>query len=101
MILQFVGELEMPLIQGDGDMWNSASTLGVITNLFTDTGVILGIVIGSITTTVIALMGLYFAYDKLCRYVFDSWAGDRYSRRARMGQADEHEHDYSLWRRGM
>jgi len=85
-------------------MWNSASTLGVITTIFTDTGVILGIVIGSITTTVIALMGLYFAYEKLCRYVFDSWAGDRYSRRERLGQTGqdhEREHDYSLWRRGM
>jgi len=53
-------------------MWNSASTLSVLTTMFSETGVVLALVIGGVVTTFVALLGLGFALRKLMQYVYDT-----------------------------
>jgi len=50
-------------------MYTIASTTEVLTGAFTDTGTILAVVIGTIVTAVVALMGLGYGIRHLRKYV--------------------------------
>jgi len=45
-------------------MWDVSDTLGVLTTMFTETGVVLTAVVGTIVVAVVALLGLGFAVRK-------------------------------------
>lgn len=53
----------------NNDMWNVASTTGVISSMFTDTGTILTAVIATLVAAIVALLGLGFAVRHLKKYV--------------------------------
>jgi len=50
-------------------MWSIASTTGTLSTAFTDTGTILLLVLATIVTAVVALMGLGYGIRHLRRYV--------------------------------
>jgi len=50
-------------------MWNIASTTGVLTTAFSDTGTILTLVIGTVVVALIALLGLGFGVRHLKKYI--------------------------------
>jgi len=50
-------------------MWSVASTTAVLTGAYADTGTILVVVIGTIVTAVIALIGLGFGLRHLKKHV--------------------------------
>lgn len=50
-------------------MWTIASTTDVITDMFSDVGTVLALVVGAVLATAIALIGLGFGYRKLKKYV--------------------------------
>lgn len=51
-------------------MWDAAATLDVITTIFSDTGTLLALVIGTLVTAIVSLLGLGFAMRKTIHYVF-------------------------------
>jgi len=61
-------------------MWNSASTLSLLSTIFTDTGVVLMLVIGAITTAIVAFLGLGFAVGRIRAHIFASDHGYNFSR---------------------
>jgi len=50
-------------------MWEIASTTGVLTTAFTNTGTILTTVIGTVVVALIALLGLGFGIRHLRKYI--------------------------------
>jgi len=50
-------------------MWTTASTTGILTTAFSDTGTILALVLATIVAAVIALMGLGFGIRHVRKYV--------------------------------
>jgi len=50
-------------------MWNIASTTGVLSQLFTDTGTVLTASISVVVTALIALLGLGFGIRHLRKYI--------------------------------
>jgi len=50
-------------------MWPIASTTAILSQAFSDTGVILLLVLGVVVTAVIALMGLGFGIRHVKKYV--------------------------------
>jgi len=50
-------------------MWPAASTTAILTTAYSDTGTILLLVLATIVTAVVALMGLGFGIRHLKRYV--------------------------------
>jgi len=51
-------------------MWNISDTLDVITEMYGGLGTILLLTIGSIVTSLVALLGLGFAVSKLTEYIY-------------------------------
>jgi len=50
-------------------MWTAASTTGVISSMFTDTGTILTATIATTVVGIVALLGLGFAIRHLKKYI--------------------------------
>jgi len=50
-------------------MWTVASTTAVITDMYSDVGTVLVLVITAVLATAIAMIGLGFGYRKLKKYV--------------------------------
>jgi len=50
-------------------MWTIASTTGAISTMFTDTGTVLAVVIGTVLVGLVALLGLGFGVRHLKKYI--------------------------------
>jgi len=50
-------------------MWSIASTTDAITDMFSDVGTVMALVIGAVLTVAVALIGLGFAYRKVKKYI--------------------------------